>query len=280
MLDGRGAKVTQPNDDASSLRQSARAPGKQGRETISPRSMRMKFSVHTIGEREQAASSSVDTDIPARLDRLPWGRFHTLVVVALGITWILDGLEVTLAGAVAGALKAEPGASFQQYRYRARRQRLYCRRGLGRAVLRLADRPAGPQEAVLHHPRRLPARHRGHRAVVEYLELRRVPLPDRGGHRRRIRRHQLDDPGARSRRACAGGPISPSTAASGSARRWAQPGRSCCSIRPSSIRNTDGGLRSCIGAALGVGDLLHAAVDPGKSALADDARARGGGARA
>ena len=47
----------------------------------------------------------IETAIPARLDRLLWGRFHTLVVVALGITWILDGLEVTLAGAVAGALK-------------------------------------------------------------------------------------------------------------------------------------------------------------------------------
>jgi MFS family permease len=46
-----------------------------------------------------------ETDIPARLDRLPWGRFHTRVVAALGITWILDGLEVTLVGAVAGALK-------------------------------------------------------------------------------------------------------------------------------------------------------------------------------
>src|SRR6476661_4304159 len=66
--------------------------------------MRMKFLAHTNGEREQAASSSVDTDIPARLDRLPWSGFHTLVVVALGVTWILDGLEVTLAGAVAGAL--------------------------------------------------------------------------------------------------------------------------------------------------------------------------------
>ena len=50
----------------------------------------------------------IETDIPARLDRLPWGRFHTLVVVALGITWILDGLEVTLVGAVAGALKESP----------------------------------------------------------------------------------------------------------------------------------------------------------------------------
>ena len=36
----------------------------------------------------------IDTDISARLDRLPWGRFHVLVIVALGITWVLDGLEV------------------------------------------------------------------------------------------------------------------------------------------------------------------------------------------
>ncbi|MBA1189643.1 MFS transporter [Pseudomonas entomophila] len=48
------------------------------------------------------------TDIPARLDRLPWTRFHTLLVFALGITWLLDGLEVTLAGSVSGALKDSP----------------------------------------------------------------------------------------------------------------------------------------------------------------------------
>src|SRR5882672_6850431 len=47
----------------------------------------------------------IETDIPARLDGLSWSRFHTLVVVALGITWILDGLEVTLAGALSGILK-------------------------------------------------------------------------------------------------------------------------------------------------------------------------------
>ena len=50
-------------------------------------------------------SGIIETSIPARLDRLPWGAFHSLVVVALGITWVLDGLEVTLAGAVAPALK-------------------------------------------------------------------------------------------------------------------------------------------------------------------------------
>jgi MFS family permease len=59
-----------------------------------------------------ASSAIFETDIPARLDRLRWGRFHTLVVVALGITWVLDGLEVTLAGAVSGALKESPQLQF------------------------------------------------------------------------------------------------------------------------------------------------------------------------
>ena len=51
----------------------------------------------------------VETNVPARLDALPWSRFHSLVVVALGVTWILDGLEVTLAGSVAGVLTQSVG---------------------------------------------------------------------------------------------------------------------------------------------------------------------------
>jgi MFS family permease len=58
--------------------------------------------------RDLTAMASFETDIPARLDRLAWCRFHTLVLVALGITWVLDGLEVTLVGALAGALQASP----------------------------------------------------------------------------------------------------------------------------------------------------------------------------
>src|SRR5262245_66144538 len=50
-------------------------------------------------------SALIETEIPARLDRLPWGRFHWLVVLALGITWVLDGLEVTLAGTLASAIR-------------------------------------------------------------------------------------------------------------------------------------------------------------------------------
>jgi MFS family permease len=56
----------------------------------------------------------IETDIPARLDRLPWTRFHTLVVVALGITWVLDGLEVTVAGSIAGALQESPVLRFTE----------------------------------------------------------------------------------------------------------------------------------------------------------------------
>src|SRR5690242_15985693 len=54
------------------------------------------------------AAQGTPTDVPARLDRLPWSAFHRLVVAALGITWILDGLEVTLAGSVAAALQTSP----------------------------------------------------------------------------------------------------------------------------------------------------------------------------
>src|ERR1051325_2230366 len=56
----------------------------------------------------RADAPVIETTIPSRLDRLTWGRFHTLIVLALGITWILDGLEVTLAGSVAGALRESP----------------------------------------------------------------------------------------------------------------------------------------------------------------------------
>jgi MFS family permease len=53
-------------------------------------------------------AASFSTDVPNRLDRLPWARFHWLVVIALGVTWVLDGLEVTLVGSLAGAIRESP----------------------------------------------------------------------------------------------------------------------------------------------------------------------------
>ena len=71
-----------------------------------------------------AMAEWIETQIPARLDRLRWSRWHWLIVTALGATWILDGLEVTLAGALGGILTrpetlrlsdAEVGASATFY---------------------------------------------------------------------------------------------------------------------------------------------------------------------
>jgi len=55
-------------------------------------------------EPERASGEWIESCVPARLDRLPWSRWHWLIVIALGATWILDGLEVTLAGALGGIL--------------------------------------------------------------------------------------------------------------------------------------------------------------------------------
>ncbi len=53
---------------------------------------------------ESAELRTIETRIPARLDRLPWSRFHWLVIIGLGTVWILDGLEVTIVGSIAARL--------------------------------------------------------------------------------------------------------------------------------------------------------------------------------
>jgi MFS family permease len=59
-----------------------------------------------VASSSSPSGAPVRTDIPARLDRLPWSRFHLLIVVGLGVTWILDGLEVTIVGALGPALQS------------------------------------------------------------------------------------------------------------------------------------------------------------------------------
>ncbi|HEU5008802.1 MAG TPA: MFS transporter [Jatrophihabitantaceae bacterium] len=51
-----------------------------------------------------AQTGTIETSIPGRLDRLPWARFHWLIILGLGTAWVLDGLEVTIVGAVASRL--------------------------------------------------------------------------------------------------------------------------------------------------------------------------------
>src|SRR5271154_1180305 len=59
----------------------------------------------SIDQSGDRSAESCSTLIPARLDRLPWSEFHWLLVIGLGITWVLDGLEVTLMGAISAVLQ-------------------------------------------------------------------------------------------------------------------------------------------------------------------------------
>src|ERR1700710_1271776 len=52
---------------------------------------------------------SIETDVPARLDRLPFSGWHWKIIMALGTSWLLDGLQVTLAGSLAGILENKAG---------------------------------------------------------------------------------------------------------------------------------------------------------------------------
>ena len=51
----------------------------------------------------------IQTDIPLRLDRLPWSRWHSRIIIALGTSWLLDGIEVTLVGSLSGILESNSG---------------------------------------------------------------------------------------------------------------------------------------------------------------------------
>src|SRR4051812_48183043 len=55
---------------------------------------------------------TIETNIPARMDRLPWSKWHWMVIIGLGTVWILDGLAVTIVGAIGGRL-TEPGSGIE-----------------------------------------------------------------------------------------------------------------------------------------------------------------------
>jgi MFS family permease len=58
-----------------------------------------------VNRLQAVETAEYTTDIPARMDRLPWSRWHLMVIIALGITWVLDGLEVTIVGSIASILQ-------------------------------------------------------------------------------------------------------------------------------------------------------------------------------
>lgn len=64
-----------------------------------------------VNSRAPAANCVVESMVPARMDRLPWSRWHVRILIALGTSWLLDGLEVTLVGSLSGVLQGKQGLS-------------------------------------------------------------------------------------------------------------------------------------------------------------------------
>ena len=135
------------------------------------------------------------TDVPARLERLPWSRFHRLVVTALGITWVLDGLEVTLAGSVAGALRASPALQFSDTDIGLAGSAYLSGAVLGALFFGwLTDRMGRKKLFFITLILYLSATALAGLAW-DGCQLLRVPLSHRRRDRRRICRDQLDHPG-------------------------------------------------------------------------------------
>ena len=107
------------------------------------------------------SNAGIRSSIPARIDRLSWAPFHTRMVLALGVAWVLDGLEITIASGVGAVLTEQATLGLSARPRSGLIATVYL---LGEVVRRAALRPAvgraRPQEPVHHHPRRLPRRQR------------------------------------------------------------------------------------------------------------------------
>jgi hypothetical protein len=106
-------------------------------------------------------TGTISTEVPARLDRLPWSRWHWMIVIGLGTVWILDGLEVTIVGNISGEL-GMPGGGLHITQGQITGFRRRDVRGPGlrrRPVLRVAS----PAASAARNSSRAAARHREQR---------------------------------------------------------------------------------------------------------------------
>ena len=139
----------------------------------------------------RSTDRTFQTDVPARLDRLPWSRWHWMVVAALGITWIIDGLEVTMIGAVSAVLQEPESLHFTGTQIGLLGTAYLAGAVLGALVFGyLTDRLGRKKLFTVTLGLYLVA------AFLtafswDFCELRRLPLPHRRGDRRRILGDQL-----------------------------------------------------------------------------------------
>ena len=143
----------------------------------------------------EVQTGTITTKVPARLDRLPWSRWHWMIVIGLGTVWILDGLEVTIVGTISGAAQ-QPGSGLDitQSQIPASARPLYVAGACVGALFFgwLTDRFGRKKLFMITLVVYLIA------TALTALLLRAVvvlpvPVPDRLRHRRRVRRDQLGD---------------------------------------------------------------------------------------
>ncbi len=203
-------------------------------------------------------TGTIETKIPARLDRLPWSRFHWIVIVGLGTAWILDGLEVNVVGSISSRLSEHgAGIGLTAGDISGWAASLYIAGAcLGAIVFgQLTDR-FGRKRLFMVTLCDLPDGHGADGALVLAGWFFFVPVPHGHGHRRRVQRDQLRDRRADPRQTIAAASMSRSTAATGSAASAARCWRCVLLNTRSSRSNVGWRLSFVLGAVIGLAVLL------------------------
>src|SRR3954454_13782843 len=96
-----------------------------------------------------AASDTVTTRIPARMDRLPWTAWHWRIIVALGTVWILDGLEGTIVGSIGARLQEKDILGLTAYQATAQGSIYVAGACIGAIVFGYLTDNLGPKQLFL-----------------------------------------------------------------------------------------------------------------------------------
>ena len=150
------------------------------------------------------STRTIETKIPARLDRLPWARWHWMVLIGLGTVWILDGLEVTIVGTISSRLTEKGSGIAITDAQIGQAAALYVAGACVGALFFgwLADRLGRKKLFLITLALYLVATIATAFSQI-VPDVRDLPLLHRRGHRRRVRgdqlRHRRADPGAGAR---------------------------------------------------------------------------------
>ena len=97
----------------------------------------------------------IESDVPGRMDRLPWSRWHLRIIMALGTSWILDGLEVTLVGSLSGVLESKNGLSLSDQQVTGAATVYLAGAVIGALLFGRLDRPTTDEDGCFSSPSRL-----------------------------------------------------------------------------------------------------------------------------